>query len=137
MSAISYPFTLDSIGVLISTDNVAKVYLDRLLTLFSTEIGSRPMQPEYGINLQRFLFENETINVGGINNSLGKSLDAAIRSAVSIWIPDIKVESITYGTPNFEGIATVAIMVRLPNDTTATLDVTTALFLNTGTVTKV
>jgi len=136
MSAISYPFTLDSIGVLTATNNPAKIYLDRLLTLLSTEIGSRPMSPTYGIDLQRFLFENDSIHIGGLNNSLGKSIDAAIRSAVNIWMPDISVEAINYGAPNFDGIATVSILIRLPNDLTTSLDITTAVFLNTGTVTK-
>jgi hypothetical protein len=61
LSYVSYPFTLDTIGIVKSTDLVSKIYEDRLLTLLSTQVGQRPMRPTYGVDLSRAFFENEYI----------------------------------------------------------------------------
>lgn len=126
VSAISYPFTLSPLGVLDSTENPVKIYIDRLLTLLSTSPGQRPMLPEYGTDVLRALYEND--------NQLEFSINQAVRSAVNVWLPEISIEEINVSLPDEEGSAEVEILVKLPNSTITTLSVSTAIFNIDGTI---
>jgi len=126
--AINYPFTLLSDGTTQVTEDYAKIYLDRLLTLISTNIGQRPMLPAYGTDIFMALFEND--------NRVDAAIQTAIRSAVNIWIPEISINSIEVGLPDQNGIATVTIEVLLPNNTITSLNVSSALIYADGTVEK-
>ena len=128
-SAINYPFSLSFFGVIDTTTDVAKIYEDRILTLLSTNVGQRPMLPNYGTNIGAALFENE--------NNLKVAIDQTIRIAVANWIPEVSIDSIIIGTidPN-TGEASVAINVVLPDSLLTTINTTTALLNYDGTVTR-
>jgi len=136
MSYISYPFTLDTIGVVNTTDNPAKIYEDRLLTLLSTNVGQRPMNPGYGVDFSQAFFENEFIVSGGNRTTYKKAIDEAIRSATERWLPDIKIHDIVVSNPNDSGQSDVSILITVPGDISTSLNVTTAIFMNDGTVTR-
>lgn len=127
MSAISYPFTLDGLGVLQSTSDPKKIYLDRLLTLLSTSPGQRPMLPEYGTDVLLALYEND--------NVVETAISQAIKSAVSIWMPEIDVENVRVSIPDEAGSVEVEIIIKLPNSTLTTLTVSSAIFNIDGTIT--
>ena len=136
MSYISYPFTLDSIGVVKTTDYTPKIYLDRLLTLLSTNVGQRPMNPGYGVDLKTALFENAYIVDGPQKTTFSAAVKSAIETAVNNWLPDISLGDIKVGPIGEDGIAAIEIVVVLPNSTQATLSTTTAIFTNDGTITR-
>lgn len=127
MSAISYPFTLDGLGVLNSTSDPRKVYLDRLLTLLSTSPNQRPMLPDYGTDVLQALYEN--------GNNLETSISQAVKKAVAVWMPEINVEQVLVSVPDEDGIAEVEIIIKLPNDLITTLSISTAIFNIDGTIT--
>lgn len=124
-SAINFPFTLDTFGVLIPTTEANKIYLDRVLTLLSTNVGQRPMLPEYGIDWKVALFENE--------GDAKAAVPGALRAAIARWIPDVEVNSITMKDQQ-DGIEYVNIELVLPDNTVTTLPVSTATFNLDGTV---
>lgn len=124
-SAINFPFTFDTFGVLNTTTESNKLYLDRVLTLLSTNVGQRPMLPEYGVDWGVALFENE--------GDAKAATPAAIRAAISRWIPDVDVKSITMQDQQ-DGIEYVNIQLVLPDNTVTTLPVSTATFNLDGTV---
>jgi phage baseplate assembly protein W len=124
-SAINFPFTLDNDGVLIPTTNANKIYLDRVLTLLSTNVGQRPMLPEYGIDWSVALFENE--------GDAKAATPGALTAAIVRWIPDVRVSKITMKDQQ-DGIEYVNIDLILPDNTVATLPVSTATFNLDGTV---
>jgi phage baseplate assembly protein W len=124
-SAINYPFTLDNFGVLTSTTNANKIYLDRVLTLLSTNVGQRPMLPEYGIDWTVALFENE--------GDARAATPGALRAAISRWIPDVRVNNITMRDQQ-DGIEYIDIELVLPDNTVTTLPVNTATLNIDGTV---
>jgi phage baseplate assembly protein W len=128
-SAINYPYTLDPVGVVATTDQPSKIWLDRLLTLLSTNVGQRPMLTSYGTDLMRALFENE--------NVLDTAIKQAVNTAVTVWLPEIKISSISTVLPEYGGQAQVTITVILPDSTIKTLDVSSAIFSSDGTVTAV
>ena len=124
-SAINFPFTLDNDGVLVATTNANKIYLDRVLTLLSTNVGQRPMLPEYGIDWTVALFENE--------DDAKAATPSALTAAISRWIPDVKVSKVTMQDQQ-NGIEYVNIELVLPDNTIATLPINTATFNLDGTV---
>jgi phage baseplate assembly protein W len=126
-SAISFPFSLNPFGVVDSTELPSKIWVDRVLTLLSTNIGQRPILTDYGTDIMRFLFENEN------NTALG--VDQAIRSAIANWLPEISVKEIAITNLDSEGRFVIDLTVLLPDSTIKTLDVSKAIFSLDGTIT--
>jgi phage baseplate assembly protein W len=126
--AISYPYTLDGFGVVKPTTDVNKIYLDRVLTLLSTNIGQRPILTEYGTDIESALFENQ--------NNFEAAVNQAIRQAIARWIPDIDVADIKVGTPDQDGIGQVNLTLIMPDSTYTSLTVSTSTFGADGTITR-
>jgi hypothetical protein len=115
MKAISYPFTFDPFGVVFTTEDQTKIYQDRILTLLSTAVGERPMRPTYGTNVAKAMFENQT--------DATTAIDAAIRSAIEIWIPEINVETIKVSSFDPNGAVGVEVNVSLPDFTSTSVNI--------------
>lgn len=126
--AISYPFTLDDAGRIVSTDQYSKIYLDRVLTLLSTTPKQRPMLQSYGADAGSVAFES--------GNNLQESISNIVRTAVNTWLPDIFVHEISVGLPDENGIADVTITVRLPNGNVSSVSLTTATFNYDGEIVR-
>jgi phage baseplate assembly protein W len=116
--AISYPFTLDNYGRVATTTDQHKMYMDRILTLLSTIAGSRVMRPEYGINHSLGAFQ------AGGNWDAG--LREAIYSALSQWLPGVRVGSVTVTKPGQDGISRIEVAVTLPDLSDHTVSVNTS-----------
>ena len=86
ITSISYPYSVSPSGVPTSTITVGKLYLDRIVTLLSTNVGQRPMTPTYGVDWSTSLFEND--------NNFRAAVNQAIRVAIATWIPEVTVLSI-------------------------------------------
>jgi len=63
-----------------------------LVNLLLTDMGERVMNPNFGCNLKRYLFEN-------INDVNAEKVKNAVLSSVGYYIPEITVTSIAV-TPN-------------------------------------
>lgn len=126
--SINYPYTFLSDGTTQTTEDYGKIYLDRLLTLLSTNKGQRPMLPEYGTDVFTALFEND--------NKVDAAIRSAVNAAVKIWIPEININSITITLPDSNGISSVLIEVILPNGAVTTTTISSALIYSDGTVEK-
>jgi phage baseplate assembly protein W len=127
-NAISYPFSIDIFGNVKSTTTVNKIYLDRVLTLLSTNIGQRPILQDYGTDLMQALFEND--------NNLETAVSQAVRQAIARWIPNIGVKEILVGPVNQEGQAEVVITLVMPDSTLSSVTLSTATFGADGTITR-
>lgn len=118
--ALNYPYTISPTGAIVATAVPSKIFLDKVLTLLSTNIGQRPMTPEYGVDWAQALFENENEAIPAINQ--------AIRTAISLWLPEVSVTEIEIIGDSLEGTQKVILSLRLPDDSTATMA------LNSGTI---
>jgi len=127
-SAISYPYTLDTNGLVASAGTATKLYLDRVVTLLSTNVGQRPMMPEYGTDWSTSLFENE--------NNYRRAIPIAISNAIRKWLPDIAVEKVELSGDEYSGIVYVNLSLKLPNNTIATMKINTGTFNYDGLVTR-
>jgi phage baseplate assembly protein W len=125
--AFRYPYNLDpNNGVADTTGDPTKIYVDRVLTLLSTNIGQRPMLPEYGVDWSTAIFENE--------GSAQKAISQAIKTAVSKWIPEVTVGTVTFLDGSSSGIETINISLNLPNNTTTNLSVNSNTINYSGTI---
>jgi phage baseplate assembly protein W len=82
---VSLPF--NGPGVFNSTYSTKDQIKSNLVNLLLTDIGERVMNPTFGCNLKRFLFEGITDeNLDALTNSLSDS--------ISIFIPEVTVTNI-------------------------------------------
>lgn len=126
--AISWPFRLDDSGKVESTSLYNKIYLDRVLTLLSTNLRQRPILQLYGTDIGKYLFESD--------NNLEAAIATTVTDAVNIWLPDLSVQKVTVGLPDENGVAAVDIVIRMPNGNMSSLTLTTATFGYDGEITR-
>ena len=82
---ISLPF--NGPGVFNSTYTTKDQVKSNLVNLLLTDIGERVMNPGFGCNLQRFLFE-------GITDSNLELLTENVANSIAIFIPEVTVKNI-------------------------------------------
>jgi phage baseplate assembly protein W len=82
---VSLPF--DGPGVFNSTFTTKDQIKSNLVNLLLTNVGERVMNPNFGCNLRRFLFE-------GITESNIELVAASLNNSISIFIPEITVTNI-------------------------------------------
>ena len=90
--AIGVALPFDAPGVFRSTYTTKDQIKSNLVNLLLTDIGERVMNPGFGTNLRRFIFE-------GITETNIEELRLSLISSISIYIPEITVQNITV-TPN-------------------------------------
>jgi phage baseplate assembly protein W len=84
---VSLPFNTP--GVFNSTYTTKDQIKSNLINLLLTSIGERVMNPTFGCNLKRFIFE-------GINDSNFDFLEQNLIESISIFIPEITVSNISF-----------------------------------------
>jgi phage baseplate assembly protein W len=127
-SSISYPYTIDPNGSVLSTASASKLYLDRVLTLLSTNLGQRPMLPEYGVDWASAMFEND--------GDARIAINQAVRVAIATWIPEVTVKNIKIDSNNFDGKLLVILELGLPDNTISNLTINSDLFNYEGLATN-
>lgn len=85
-------------GIFNMSYNVEEQAVSNYINLLLTKPGERVMQPEYGIGLQYFLFEQNTI-------LLQERISERILTQCSRWLPYIINESITVNGKGFRNIS--------------------------------
>lgn len=94
------------------------------------------MRPTYGIDLSRAFFENEYIVEAGSVTTFKKAITEAITSAVQTWIPDINIDEVIVNNPGIDGIANLEVLITVPGSISTSLNTTTAIFGNDGTIVR-
>jgi uncharacterized protein len=88
---VSLPF--DGPGVFKSTFTTKDQIKSNLVNLLLTDVGERVMNPNFGCNLRRFLFEGITEN--NIDN-----LKENLNNSIAVFVPEISVTDITVVSNN-------------------------------------
>lgn len=78
------------------------------INLILTETGERIMQPNFGTNLRRVLFNQNT-------DSLAYAVDDAIRSAIALWLPYIELVDIDLDRDPDRHIFSVKLVYKVTN----------------------
>lgn len=125
---ISYPYTLTPTGKVYTTVTPSKIYLDRTLSLLSTNVGQRPIAIDYGVDWSLALFESD--------GNAQEAIKQAIYQAMTKWLPEISIESITVNYNNSSGLENVLLMLKLPDNTVSSLAINSSLLNYDGTITR-
>lgn len=83
---VSLPF--NGPGVFNSTYTTKDQIKSNLVNLLLTDVGERVMNPSFGCNLKRFLFE-------GITDKNSNLIANSVADSIAIFIPEITVTSIS------------------------------------------
>ena len=83
---VSLPF--DGPGVFNSTYTTKDQIKSNLVNLLLTDIGERVMNPNFGCNLRKFLFE-------GITDDNSELLINSLTDSISVFVPQVTVRDIT------------------------------------------
>jgi phage baseplate assembly protein W len=106
MSSISVklPLRQSSIDGYVMNKSIISVIKQNLKMLVLTIPGERVMEPNYGVGLKRYLFENfSSTTASRINNN--------IREQVRIYMPAVKIAKITVDT-SAQDANTLAVVIK-------------------------
>jgi uncharacterized protein len=80
---VSLPFSKPFTSTYTTKDQIKS----NLINLLLTEVGERVMNPNFGCNLRRFLFE-------GITETNMEEIAASLSNSISLFVPEITVTNI-------------------------------------------
>lgn len=92
---ITFPFKDDSItnSFFLMNQVTKDSYSSNLLLLLLTQKNERYYEPDYGTDLLKFIFEpNDNLTAGQVEED--------IRNTVSLYIPEVKISSVTFNWEN-------------------------------------
>jgi len=88
---ITYPFRDDNeLNRFIEMNQVSKdAYSSNLLLLLLTQKGERYMEPDYGTNLLKYIFEpNDQLTANDVEDEL--------KNTVALYIPELNITSVAF-----------------------------------------
>jgi phage baseplate assembly protein W len=90
---ITYPFQDDQAtnSFLLMNQVTKDSYRSNLLLLLLTQKNERYYEPDYGTNLLKYIFEPN-------DNLTSNQVEEEIKNTVSLYIPVIKITSVTFNT---------------------------------------
>jgi phage baseplate assembly protein W len=104
----SYSGNINGSGLFSLSRTTEEQSTSNLINLMLTETGERIMQPKFGTNLRRVLFNQNTQN-------LQSAVDTVIRDAVSYWLPYIEIVDLLISRDVDRYIFSVKIVYRVTN----------------------
>ena len=87
--SVRLPLTLDDSDGFGMIRRMRDAIKQNLKMLILTEPGERVMEPDFGVGMKRFLFEN-------FSEDVYSQIDASIREQVSIYMPDVSIRRINF-----------------------------------------
>ena len=85
------PLTLDSGDGYTSIKKLKTLIKQNFKMLILTNPGERVMNPDFGVGIRQFLFEN-------FESDVYARIDTRIREQTSIYLPVVSIETIEFGT---------------------------------------
>jgi phage baseplate assembly protein W len=126
---VNFPYTINTQGVVDSATTATKIYLDRVLTLLSTNVGQRPLTPTYGVDWSSAMFETDS--------NAQVAIPQAISVAVGKWIPEVEVLEVQVSENSSDGVEYVTVSLKLPDDTVTSLTINSGTINYDGTITRI
>jgi hypothetical protein len=90
---VALPLELDSGDGFHMLKSIKNLVKQNLKMLILTIPGERVMKPKFGVGLSRYLFEN-------FGHDTMAQIDNSIREQVSIYMPAVIIQNITFGNSN-------------------------------------
>ena len=100
--AVALPLEMDSADGYAMLKSIRKLVKQNLKMLILTNPGERVMEPDFGVGLKRYLFENYGAGTEA-------QIDTKIREQVGKYLPAVTIIRVAFGTTdpdnNFLGIS--------------------------------
>ena len=90
---VSLPLQIDGTDGYGMNKSIKKVVNQNLKMLLLTNPGERVMEPNFGVGIQRYLFEN-------FGQEVSSAIESKIREQVGIYMPAIQLRNIVFGLKN-------------------------------------
>jgi|9_EtaG_2_1085328.scaffolds.fasta_scaffold86721_1 phage baseplate assembly protein W len=103
-----FPLSLGSKTLFSEADNTKQVVLFHLRNLILTNPGEKISDPDYGVGIRSYLFENIT---RGVLNNIAKDIDLAIKK----YLGYIDVTNITVASPPDSNYVSVKVSFEIPS----------------------
>ncbi|MAG27520.1 hypothetical protein CMI47_18455 [Candidatus Pacearchaeota archaeon] len=87
---VALPLELDTVNGFHMIRSLKKLFKQNLKMLVLTNPGERVMDPNFGVGLKSYLFEN-------FGQDTTSRIDGKIREQVRIYIPAIRIQNIFFG----------------------------------------
>ena len=126
---MSIPFTFlkdkNNAAVSVSaTNDLAKIWQNRVFLVLSTRLGERVMRPDFGSNLHKAVFENSV--------TASEIAKDSITTAFSQWLSELNLKEIK---PTFDKTTNnliVTVVYGLPTGEVDSLTINTGIFNRSG-----
>ena len=89
------PLTIDSVDGYTSIKRLKALIKQNFKMIILTNPGERVMQPEFGVGIKQFLFEN-------FNDNVYADIDVKIREQAAIYLPVIRIINLQFGTNSMD-----------------------------------
>lgn len=86
---VRLPLTLDGTNGFGMITRIRDMVKQNLKMLILTNPGERVMEPEFGVGIKQFLFQNFSDNVYS-------QIDSKIREQVSIYMPSVTIQEVSF-----------------------------------------
>ena len=107
--AVKIPITKDSISGYTMIDDFDSLIKQNLKMLILTAPGERIMEPEFGVGIRKYLFEN-------FNNNIYEQIDNDIRRQVERYMPAISIIEVSFAGSDIDtNLLGVSIIYSIPS----------------------
>ena len=100
----SYPFRKGPNGIPRAAED-RELIRSSIETILTTTRGERPFRPQFGANIQQFVFSNN-------NELLAALIESEIRAALSRYEPRIQVTRVSAVSDGSEIVVTISYIIR-------------------------
>jgi len=124
--AIILPFSVDSSGSILSSNDQKAIWQSRVVTAVMTEIGERVFRPQYGGTVKSSLFETDSDAINTVASS--------VRDVFNKYLTSLVLNKVSGAIDQQEGVLSVTIDYTLPNREKAQVSFKTGVLDRTGNV---
>jgi len=124
--AIILPFSVDSSGSILSSNDQGLIWQSRVTSAVLTEIGERVFRPNYGGTIKESLFQN-----------LDDAADiaaASVRSVFGLYLTSLVLDQVSASLNQQEGTVALTIDYTLPNQDKGQVYLKTGILNRSGDV---
>lgn len=127
-TSIAFPFTLDKSGAVRTTDDDTALYMGKIRSVISTAVLQKPMDPLYGFDMGRSLYENMGSFLPAVRESIYRALSRSLPEITIVDIQFVPIQDADY--PQY----TANILVSLPSGADGTIAINSSIFSSNGTI---
>jgi len=124
--AIILPFSVDSSGSILSSNDQKAIWQSRVVTSVMTEIGERVFRPQYGGTVKSSLFETDSDAINTVASS--------VKDVFNKYLTSLVLNKVSGAIDQQEGVLSVTIDYTLPNRDKAQVSFKTGVLDRTGNV---